>query len=142
MVTDLQLAKTLNLPRTSPTFAYRQCADGSLSVLQPGLIPNDGSIYWLAGHSVLASGKEVASVFVIEHGGGNLVGVYWFGKLSVTRAGCLGGGNLGGVYWFVDNAWYKSDDPDASDALGIPQEGIFPFDWKYAIPVENDIFHQ
>ena len=120
MVTDLQLAKTLNLPRTSPTFAYRQCADGSLSVLQPGLIPNDGSIYWLAGHSVLASGKEVASVFVIEHGGGNLVG----------------------VYWFVDNAWYKSDDPDASDALGIPQEGIFPFDWKYAIPVENDIFHQ
>lgn len=120
MITDLQLTKTLNLPRTSPAFAYRQRADGSLDVVQPSLIPNDDSTYWVAGRTILANREELASVFIIESGGGNIVG----------------------VYWFVNNGWYKSDDPDAPGALGIPKESIFPFDWQYAIPVENDIYHQ
>jgi len=120
MVTDTQLTRTLNLPRISPAFAYRQHEDGSLDVLQPSIIPNDDSIYWVAGHSTLANGHELVSVFIIEHGGGNVLA----------------------IYWFEDNSWYKSDDPDVPAALGLQKVDIYPFDWQYAIPVENDIYHQ
>ena len=120
MVTDTDLAKTLNLPRTAPSFAYRQHTDGSLDVLQPNSIPKDGSIYWLAGDSILSNGRKLTSVFIIEDGGGNLVASYWF---------------------IADN-WYKSDDDDVLIALGLQKREVFPFDWQYAIPVDNDVYHQ
>jgi len=120
MVTDSELVKVLNLPRTSPSFAYRQCTDDSLDVIQPSIIPKDDSTYWVAGRSTLPNGQELESVFVIENGGGNLVS----------------------IYWFIDDSWYASDDGDVLNALGLPREEVFPFDWQYSIPVENDVYHQ
>ena len=121
MAVDSELAKTLNLPRTSPTFVLKQIGDdGSLEVVQLGKIPSDDAVYWLSGSSKLASGREVPSVFVVSDGGGSLVK----------------------VYWYVDDRWFQSDDADALDALGLGRNDVFPFDWSYAVPVENDVYHQ
>lgn len=120
MINDTSLVKTLNLPRTSPSFAYRQLPDGSLNVVNPKAITEDGSIYWVAGTTALPRGKKtIPSVFVIENGGENLLA----------------------VYWYITDCWFRSDDPDAIDALELPKDQVFPFDWSYAIPVSNDPFH-
>ena len=119
MITDPELAKTLNLPRTSPSFAYRQQPDGSLAVVTPKAITDDGSIYWVAGTSTLAHGATIPSVFIIENGGESLLT----------------------VYWYIADCWYRSDDPNAIDALCLAKDQVFPFDWNYAIPVTKDAYH-
>jgi hypothetical protein len=121
MTVDSELAKTLNLPRTSPAFALKQIGnDGSLEVIQLRKIPADSAIYWVSGTSKLASGRDVPSVFVIADGGGSLIK----------------------VYWYVGDRWFHSDDADALDALGLSRDEVFPFDWSYALPVANDVYHQ
>ena len=74
MAVDSELAKTLNLPRTSPSFVLKQTEnDGSLEVIQLREIPADGAIYWVSGTSKLASGRDIPSVLVIAEGGGSLI---------------------------------------------------------------------
>jgi hypothetical protein len=37
--------------------------------------------------------------------------------------------------------WYRHEDADALTSLGLSIEQVFPFDWRFAIPLEEDIFH-
>ena len=119
MTVSPDIAKNLNLLRQSPAFALRETGDGGFAVVSPSTIPADGSIYWLAGESRLPVGSTVPSVFVVGGGGSELVR----------------------VYWHVHDTWVQSDDPRALDLLAADRSAVFPFDWSYAIPVANDIFH-
>ena len=119
MTLSPDIAKNLNLLRQSPTFALRESEDGRFAVVSPSTILADGSIYWLAGESRLPSGASVSSVFVVGGGGSDLVR----------------------VFWYVHTTWVQSDDPRALELLATNKAGAFPFDWSYAIPVANDIFH-
>jgi hypothetical protein len=119
MVDDRELVQALNLLQSSPSFVLRQCDDRRMDVSQVALVPNDGSVYWIAGESQLPVGRAIPSVFIVENGGGNLIA----------------------VYWFIDKAWCKPSDPDTLAKLDLRREDVFPFDWSYAVPVENDIYH-
>ena len=119
MTVSPDIAKNLNLLRQSPTFALRETADAGFAVVTPSIIPSDGSIYWLAGESRLPCNAAVPSVFVIGGGGSDPVR----------------------IYWYASDTWVQSDDPRALELLGTDKSGAFPFDWSYAIPVANDIFH-
>jgi hypothetical protein len=119
MVTDQEVVQALNLVRTSPSFVLRELKDRRIEVLQIATVPNDGSIYWVAGQTTIPVGTSIASVFVIENGGGNLVN----------------------VYWLINGAWYSSSDGEAVKALERNRDEIFPFDWRYDVPVENDVYH-
>ncbi len=119
MVDDRELVQVLNLLRTSPTFVFCQRGDKRMVVSQLASVPNDGLVYWIAGESQLPKGRTVPSVFNVENGGGNLIA----------------------VYWYIDRAWYKPSDSDTLGKLELRREDVFPFDWQYAVPVENDIYH-
>ena len=120
MVTDLELIERLNLPRTSPSSVLKENSrSGEIEAIQISEIPKDRALYWVAGVSVLATGRKISSVFRVSNGGGGLVD----------------------VYWFIDGAWYASGDADAPAALGAVRDDVIPFDWAYAVPVANDIYH-
>ena len=119
MTVSPDIAKNLNVLRQSPAFALRETDDGGFAVVTPSAIPDDGAIYWLAGQSRLASGASVSSVFVVGGGGSDFI-----------RA-----------FWCVDDTWVQSDNPIAVELLRLPKSDVFPFDWAYAIPVTNDVFH-
>lgn len=74
----------------------------------------------MSGWSKLPSGRDIPSVFVIAGGGSSLIK----------------------VHWYIDDCWFHSDDDDALDALGLTQSEVFPFDWSYDVPGENDIYHE
>ena len=109
----------MNLLRQSPTFAFQQTDDGGLAVITPDAIPNDDSIYWVHGTTKIESGTEIPSVFVLEHGGGTILA----------------------VYWYVNDTWHEIGNPATPDSIGLPDSEVFPYDWCYTIPVQNDIFH-
>ena len=119
MVHQRELYQTLNLLRTSPTFVVRERADQRMEISELALVPNDDSVYWVAGESTLPAGRSIPSVFVVENGGGNLIA----------------------VYWFIEKAWFKPTDVETLSKLNLRREDVFPFDWRYAVPVENDIYH-
>ena len=77
--------------------------------------------YWLAGETRLRSGQILESVFSVN-----------------TDSG----GALGDVFWRIDDKWYRQDDLETLAVLGIKKEDVFPYDWSFAIPLEEDIFHQ
>ena len=119
MVDDRDLVQALNLLRCSPKFVLRQNGDQRMEVSQIGLVPDDGLRYWIAGESQLPVGRAIPSVFVVENGGGN----------------------LSAVYWYIGKEWYKPSEPDTLAKLDMRQEDVFPFDWRYAVAVANDIYH-
>jgi hypothetical protein len=90
-----------------------------MEVSQLASVPNDGSVYWIAGESHLPAGRAVPSVFIVEKGGGNLIA----------------------VYWLIDRNWYKPSDSAVLAKLDLRPDDVFPFDWRYAVPVDNDIYH-
>jgi hypothetical protein len=119
VIQDRKLIQALNLLRTSPTFVFREF-DNRMEVLQLPNVPNDGSVYWIGGESLLPVGRRIPSVFVVEHGGGNLIA----------------------VYWWIEKEWWTPSDADTLGVLGLRRDEVFPFDWRYAVPVENDIYHR
>lgn len=119
MIENRDLIQSLNLLRTAPTFVFRE-HENRLEVVQLPRIPNDGSVYWISGESLLPVGRHIPSAFVVEHGGGNLVA----------------------VYWWIEGKWRTPSDGDALAALGLRRDEVFPFDWRYAVPVENDAYHK
>jgi len=108
---DEETAKSLNLLIGSPTFVFRH-GEVAFELVRPAMIPADGHTYSVAGESMLPDGTRVASVFVIEDGGGNL------------RT----------TYWQIEGDWYEPNDSE----LDAHHKDRFPFDWSYAVPVEND----
>lgn len=75
----------------------------------------------MSGVTRLRSGAELESVFRVDtNGGGEFVGVYW---------------KIGGKWWDF------TERPAVFDALKLDQADVFPFDWSYAVPLAEDIFH-
>jgi hypothetical protein len=119
MAVEKDLIKTLNLLRTQPKFVLHEKEDRTLNVLSVNRIPDGDGFYWVAGSTILRSGIEIPSVFVID-----------------TDSGA----EQYNVYWYVDGEWFQhSDSESAANRLGIPREDIFPFSWRYHVPVEKDI---
>ena len=52
-----------------------------------------------------------------------------------------GGGNLTTVYWWIEGEWRTPSAGDTLAILGLRRDEVFPFDWRYAVPVENDTYH-
>jgi hypothetical protein len=119
VIDDRELSRVLNLLRGSPTFVVRQHMDSRLEVLQVTSVPDDGATYWVSGESQLPAGCVIPSVFVIDRGGGDLVS----------------------IYWLIGDRWYKPSDADTLSTLGLARDAVFPFEWRYSVPVENDLFH-
>jgi hypothetical protein len=119
MHADSELAKRLNLLRTSPSFVLRDQQDGSQQVLSLEIVPNDDFTYWVAAQSTLADGTVLETVVVISGGGAS------------TEA----------FYWFHDGSWYRQDENDFLTKAHKTNTDVYPFDWRYKIPVTNDPYH-
>ncbi len=116
---DANLAKWLNLIRTSPTFVLKDTPDGGAKVLPLKEVPANDGFYWIGGKTTLASGQELVSVFHVD-----------------TDSA----GELCGVYWWVDERWVDSQDPEVGVILGS-RESVFPFDWAFSVPLEENAHH-
>jgi hypothetical protein len=121
MVQDVELVKRLNLLRSSDAFVLRELShDGSAEVLRTPRVPRGSGVYWVSGSTLMRNGLHVESVFRID-----------------TDAGAT----LLAAFWWLDGHWYQQDDPGAPNALRVPRSDVFPFDWRFAVPVEHDEFH-
>lgn len=119
MTLDLQLEKWLNLLRGSNKFVLKDEPDGGAEVLSPERVPALDGFYWVHGETTLNSGRKVESAFHID-----------------TDSG----GELYEVYWWIDGKWYDHQDPKAHLLLGS-KEQIFPFDWRFSVPLTEDSHH-
>jgi hypothetical protein len=118
---EADLAKRLNLLRSSPTFILKDLgSNGKQHVVTTKLIPENSGSYWVAGRTTLKNGRVVEAVFNVDTGSG---------------------GSLLAIFWFIGKEWYRHDDHRACEALNLSREEIFPFDWDLAVPLEKDIFH-
>lgn len=121
MITSKDLVQRLNLLKNSISFVLRELgSDGSANVLDPERIPANHGIYWVPGETILPSGRRLPSVF---------------------RVDTDSGGELTGTYWFIGDKWYDQQDADTLPALSLTRAEVFPYDWRFNVPLERDIFH-
>ena len=121
MIRDTDMCQRLNLVRTSGSFVVRETGDlGEAEVLSVKVVAKGQGICWVGGTSILKSGRDVESVF---------------------RVDTDSGGTLVSVYWWIGGNWYEHDDADALTALGLSRDQVFPFDWRFCVALEEDIFH-
>lgn len=118
---DQTAAEWINLLHGAPNFVLRiDPKTGKGAVSNPPQVPKSSGEYWIHGTSILASGADRPSVFVVD-----------------TDSG----GTLRAIFWKTASGWIDSQDPQAPDNLGLPRDRIFPFDWRFDVPLEEDIFH-
>ena len=121
MIDDAELIKDLNFISGQPTWVYHELANEDMvNLLRLQRVPYQTGIYWIAGESTLASGKRLGSVFRVDSDAG---------------------GSLATVYWKINDMWFRHDDTAALEALGLVKNDVFPFDWSFAVPLEEDHFH-
>lgn len=121
MINDIELCQHLNLLRTQGSFVYHEdIQQDRMTCQHPNIIPKASGVYWVHGATVVRSGLEIDSVFQVD-----------------TDSG----GTLLTIFWWINETWYKHDDEGAVSALGLSKEEIFPFDWRFTVPLEEDIFH-
>ena len=122
MISDNDMRQRLNLVRTARSFVLQEVgATGEANVASLSVVPKSSGIYWVPGKTILKSGRTIESVFRVD-----------------TDAG----GTLVSAYWWIDGMWYAQEDVDAINAIGVSRDQIFPFDWAYDVPLEEDIFHE
>jgi len=121
MIKDNETIQRLNLLSSSRAFVLKEIGtDGRASVLHLSRIPKRDGTYWIFGHTTLKCGRTLESVFVVD-----------------TESG----GTLSRVFWRVERNWFDQQDPEILGALALTREEVFPYDWKYAVGLEEDIFH-
>ena len=115
------LIQRLNLVRSAPAFVlHEEGGDGDMSVISPSLIPSNSGVYWVAGVTSAKCRKEIESVF---------------------RVNTDDGGSLMAAMWWIGGKWYDQQDPVALSAMKLSREEMFPYDWSYLVPLEEDIYH-
>ncbi len=120
MINEQETIKRLNLLSSSRQFVMHETGtDGSADVLVKKQIPSKNGIYWIAGQTILKNGKDIDSVF---------------------RVDTDSGGTLLSVFWKIGGYWYDQQDSDVLTALGDFGKNIFPYEWRYSVPLEEDIF--
>jgi len=122
MINDTTLLQWLNLLNLSPDFVIRHGNENESSTTTAiPLVPKDDGDYWIAGVTILANGNRLDSVFIVD-----------------TNSG----GELSSVYWKIDNKWWDFfERPAVFAALSLNEKDVFPFDWQFSVPLEEDIFH-
>ena len=121
MTLNSQLIQRLNLIRSSPSFVLKEIGDeGEHEVLSIKIIPKDSGNYWVGGTTKIKNGTEFDSVFIID-----------------TNSG----GSLIQVYWFINEQWFEQDSSLTLTELSLSKSDVFPYDWRYAIELEKDIYH-
>jgi len=121
MINDTELCQHLNLLRTQTSFVYHEDSrQDRMTCERPKVVPRASGVYWVGGMTVVKSGREIDSVF---------------------RVDTDSGGTLVSIYWWINGKWYKHEDGDALSALGLSKEEVFPYDWRFTVPLEEDIFH-
>lgn len=122
MILDTDMRQRLNLVRTARSFVLQEVGtNGEANVSSVKVVPKSNGVFWVPGKTILKAGRKIESVF---------------------RVDTDNGGTLASIYWWIGNAWYQHDDGDALAAIGLPKDDVFPFDWQYDVPLEEDIFHQ
>lgn len=119
---NTEMSKWLNLVHGAPNFViWIEKPDSDPVVQQFKIVPKNKGEFWIAGNTHLNCGKVIPSVFIVD-----------------TNSG----GTLINVYWLIDNNWWDFQErPAVEMILGLDFDEIFPFDWKYKVPLEVDIFH-
>ena len=51
------------------------------------------------------------------------------------------GGTLLAVYWWINHNWYEQNDDEVFSVINDSRDNIFPFDWRYNVKLEKDIYH-
>jgi|SynMetStandDraft_3_1070028.scaffolds.fasta_scaffold07941_2 hypothetical protein len=122
MKIDQTTIRWLNLLHSSPTFVIRYGSNNEVPTVEClKLIPRNDGEYCLSGTTILKNGLEIPSVFRIN-----------------TNTG----GTLNDVYWLINNNWRDFNNrPSVFEELGVVEHDIFPFDWTYAVDLEEDIYH-
>lgn len=119
MAVDAELGKTLNLLRTSPTFAATQRGDASLVLGTPDRITRDAGLVWLAAKVTLANSRMLDGVVVINTP-----------SSDIPQA----------VYWWIAGNWFEPADPTDRTAtlaaLGATEADVFPYSTATAIPLD------
>jgi len=117
-----QLHQWLNLVHSSPAFVIKiDQKTGKGTVRSPQIVPANDGEYWVAGETRLKSGRKLASVFRVQ-----------------TNSG----GTLLGGYWRVGEEWLDIQDERSYSALASARDKETPFDWTYAVPLTEDIYHR
>lgn len=117
MPVDDDLRRTCNFFLDAPDWAMREEKRGTL-VKKLSRIPDDGAMWWLAGIIILANGDEMVAVFSTSSSGELFV--------VVARVG---------------DEWVEPNDPEFRRRIGLNTTEIFPYDWRFNIPFEKDVFH-
>ncbi|UUO04530.1 hypothetical protein M4951_14135 [Blastopirellula sp. J2-11] len=121
MITDTDMRQRLNLVRTSSLFVLQEYGNQEeANVVSMTVVPKASGMYWIGGSTIVRSGREIESVFRVD-----------------TNSS----GTPASIFWWIDGTWYKHEDADALIALGLSKDEVFPFDWRFAIRLEEDIFH-
>jgi len=121
MITDAELLQDLQFLNSQPSWVYRELpGEDRAELLEPATVPAETGVYWIAGETTLHAGRKLESVFCVD-----------------TDAG----GELVSVFWKIGDHWYRHDDTDTLAALELSQDEVFPFDWSYVVPLEEDIYH-
>lgn len=121
MIEEKELIQRLNLLGMSKNFVlHENTSDGSADVITINEIPSNDGIYWVAGVTTLKNGNKLESVF---------------------RVNTDTGGTLLEVFWKINSTWYDQQNKQAVKALGEAKKEIFPYDWSYAVPLKEDIYH-
>ena len=121
MIKEKDLIQRLNLLRSSNSFVFHETGNlGDAEVIRICKVPPSSGIYWIAGETLLKNGINVKSVF---------------------RVDTDSGGSLVDVYWWIEGNWYDQNDLDVFKALGTSRSEVFPYDWKYHVPLSIDIYH-
>ncbi len=114
------LVRTLTLLGGAPGFVVRiDARTGEQTVSSPAKVPAGDGAYLVAGQTRLKAGREIESVFHVN-----------------TDTG----GTLLGAWWRIAGQWVDHQDPALAEALGLTRDEIFPFDWRYAVPLSDDIY--
>jgi hypothetical protein len=121
MAVDQQLYSHLNTIVQSKGFTFREMDRAGRTVVKKlAIVPNVSGVHWISGWTTAANGKIIESVF----------------KVDTDTSG-----SLLSAYWLIGGVWYISTDGDALVALASQRNEVFPFDWRYDVPLEVDLFH-
>ncbi len=120
-MSSTELQQWLNLVYSSPKFVIKiDEKTGKGFVRSPQIVPANDGEYWVAGETRLKSGRKLVSVFRVQ-----------------TNSG----GTLLGGYWRVGEEWLDQQDERSYAALASTRDKETPFDWSYAVPLTEDIYH-
>ena len=121
MKLDNDLIQLLNLLQMSNDFVLHEIGEnGEVEVVNPSEVPANTGVYWVYARIILKSQKHIDGVF---------------------RLDTDSGGSHLEVFWSVKDQWFRQDDSDLLSALGGNRADIFPYDWKYGVPLEEDLYH-